>query len=46
MMAVLLLCPLCAESMGGNDSLMLLALLAVPFIICAAVFFALRRLDA
>jgi hypothetical protein len=46
MTAVLLLCPLCAESTAGNGSLMLLGLLAAPFVISGAVFFALRRLDA
>jgi hypothetical protein len=46
MTAALLLCPICAQSTASNGSLMLLGLLAVPFLVSGAVFYALRRLDA
>ena len=47
MLALLLACPLCAQRPQANGtSLLILALLAAPFVIGAIVFHAVRNVDS
>jgi len=42
---VILLCPMCAQEASGAGSLAVMALIAVPFAVSAAVLWAIRHLE-